>query len=334
MVRNGGDKLRPQTIVDGLRTGNNFAASGQLIDRLAFVACASYPGPGARTNASVEAIAVAAATNNTDTDVAGCATMGEKLKVRPGAEIVVTIVARDPAGTNYSPYTFPNPSLLQIGMNQPMNAPVLDHIDLIRGMVTGYKTPGAPGYSGEWPRNTNWLKADGTTADLSVVPAGAKNTSAAVIKTFNGSAVTPWVAFNSGVDNTGFLKMTHRIPAVSASQYVRLRGTNLPPSVPFETDANGNPLADVFTNASNPARLRIPCTTVPTTVIPTGTYTSAAIDGCPAHLPTVTIPASGSTPAYTGKAVAFDVAAWADLWFYSNPIFIEVTGSTVVAGVK
>ena len=42
MVRNGGDRRRPrpQTIVDGLRTGNNFAASGQLIDRLAFVACA------------------------------------------------------------------------------------------------------------------------------------------------------------------------------------------------------------------------------------------------------------------------------------------------------
>ena len=28
------------------------------------------------------------------------------------------------------------------------------------------------------------------------------------------------------------------------------------------------------------------------------------------------------------------VAAWADLWFYSNPIYIEVKGSTVVAGVK
>jgi hypothetical protein len=284
MVRNGNDKLRPQTIVDGLRTGNNFAASGQLIDRLAFIACASYQGPGHRPSAMVEAIAVAAAINNTDIEVPGCVTMGEKLKVRPGAEIVVAIVVRDPTGTNYSPYTFPNPSLLQAGINQPMNAPVLDHIDLIRGMVTGYRTPGAADYAGEWPRNTNWLKADGTTADLSVVPAAAKNTSAAVIKTFNGSAVTPWAP---------------------------------------------------FTNASNPARLRIPCTTVQTTVIPAGsTYTDTAIDGCPAHLPTVTIPASGNTPAYTGKAVAYDVAAWADLWFYSNPIFIEVTGSTLVAGVK
>jgi len=32
--------------------------------------------------------------------------------------------------------------------------------------------------------------------------------------------------------------------------------------------------------------------------------------------------------------VSFDVAAWSDLWFYSNPIYIEVKGSTTVAGVK
>ena len=39
LVRSGAAKLRPQTIVDGLRTGNTFATSGQIIDRLAFVAC-------------------------------------------------------------------------------------------------------------------------------------------------------------------------------------------------------------------------------------------------------------------------------------------------------
>jgi hypothetical protein len=32
--------------------------------------------------------------------------------------------------------------------------------------------------------------------------------------------------------------------------------------------------------------------------------------------------------------VSYDLAAWADLWFYGNPIFVEVGGSTVVAGVK
>ena len=40
-------------------------------------------------------------------------------------------------------------------------------------------------------------------------------------------------------------------------------------------------------------------------------------------------------PAVTGpKYVSYDVAAWADLWFYSNPIYVEVKGDTLVAGVK
>ena len=136
--------------------------------------------------------------------------------------------------------------------------PVLDHIDLIGGLVTGYKTPGAPDYAGEWPRNLNWLRADGTTADLSVVPDAAKNVSAAIIKTFNGSGATAWTTVTSFVDGSTFLAMTFRIPAVTASQYVRLRGTNLPAAVPFETDASGNPLADVYTNASDPTRLTHP----------------------------------------------------------------------------
>lgn len=325
LVRSGDDKLRPQTIVDGLRTGNSFASSGQLIDRLAFVACASYAGPAARSNAAVEALAIAAATKNTDIDTSGCATMGEKLVVRPGAEIVVSIVARDPDGTNYAPYTFANPSLRQIGTTQPINRPVLDHIDVIRGMVSGYRQPGAPDYAGAWPSNQAWLRADGTTADLSVVPAAAKNVTAALLRTFNGSGSTAWTPFTSGADNTGFVKMTFRIPAVSASQYVRLRGSNMPASVPFETDANGNPLSDLYTNANDPTKLRIPCTTVGTNVPVNGAnYTGAAIDGCPNHLPVV-----GGV-----KYVAYDVAAWSDLWFYSNPIYVEVAGSTVVAGVR
>jgi len=179
MVRNGSDKIRPQAIVDGLRTGNNWSASGQLIDRLAFVACASYAGPGARTNASVENLAVAAATKNTDITSAGCSTMGEKLVVRPGADIVVSVVVRDPAGSNNSPYSFNNPSLTQIGVAQPLNAPVLDHVDVIRGLVSGYRTPGAADYAGEWPRNGAWLNpTTGTTATLAAVPAAAKNTTA------------------------------------------------------------------------------------------------------------------------------------------------------------
>jgi hypothetical protein len=326
MVRNGKDKLRPQSVVDGLRTGNSFTASGQLIDRLAFVACASYKGGGGfRPDASAEAHAVNAATKNTDIDMPRCATMGEKLVVQPGAEIVVSIVVRDPAGSNYSPYTFANPSLAQVGVHQPMNMPVLDHIDLIRGMVTGYKTPGTADYAGEWPRNANWLKDDGTTAGLAVVPAAARNITAAVIKSFNGSGKTPWATVHSGEDNSAFLKMSYRIPAVSASQYIRLRGSNLPAAVPFETDANGNPLSDLYTNAGDTSKLKIPCTVVGANVPATGVnYSGNAIDGCPAHLPVV----AGV------KYVAYDVAAWADLWFYSNPIYIEVEGSTTVVGVK
>ncbi len=327
LVRNGSDKLRPQTIVDGLRSGNAWAASGQLIDRFAMVACASYAGPAARSNAAVEALAVAAASNATDVDATGCATMGQKLVVRPGAEIVVSIALRDPAGTNYAPYSFPNPSLLQVGINRPINQPVLDHVDLIRGMVSGYRQPGAPDYAGEWPRNTDWLKSDGTTAGLSAVPAAAKNTTASVIRTFSANGSAPWVQVQSGVDGTGFLKMTYRIPAVQASQYVRVRGSNLPAAVPYETDASGNPLSDLYTNATVTANLRIPCTTVGTNVPATGvtwSQSNGPIDGCPSHLPVV----NGQ------KMVAYDVAAWSDLWFYSNPIYVEVSGSTLVAGVK
>src|SRR5437868_5170747 len=151
MIRSGGNKARPQSIVDGLRTGNNFTTGGQIIDRLAFVVCTSRP------EALVAELAANAAISNTALDTSGCATMGEKLVVPPGSDLIVGIAVRDPAGANFSPYSFPNPSLLQVGINQPINMPVLDHIDLIRGLVTGYRMPGMPGYAGEWPRNADWM---------------------------------------------------------------------------------------------------------------------------------------------------------------------------------
>jgi len=316
MVRNGSDKLRPQAIVDGLRTGNSFATGGQIIDRLAFVACVG------KADAIVGEIAGNAAISKTSLTFAGCATMGEKLVVPSGSDVVIGISVRDPAGPNFSPYTFPNPSLAQLMINQPINFPVLDHVDLIGGLVSGYRTPGAADYAGEWPRNTAWLHADGTTPpDLSGVPAAAKNLTAQLLKTFNGSGATPWTPVTSSVDGTTFLTMTFRIPAVTASQYFRLRGTNMPPAVPFETDASGNPLADVYTNANDLKMLRIPCTTVHTA--------ASQFDGCPDHMAVAATP----SPIVGQKAVSFDVAAWSDLWFYSNPIYVQVTGSTVVAGV-
>src|SRR5262249_46334306 len=152
------------TIVNGLRTGNNWAASGQLIDRLAFVACVGNPAKHGRSDQAVESLTVNAALDNTDLDFQGCATMGEKLVVPAGSDIVVSIVVRDPSGTNYSPYSFNNPSLAQIGISQPLNAPVLDHVDVISGKVTGYRQPGAADYAGAWP-NT-WL----ANPSLSTVP--------------------------------------------------------------------------------------------------------------------------------------------------------------------
>lgn len=318
------EQYRPQQIVDALRTGNAFSTGGQLIDRLGFVACAVTSVPDTKggrivrraQNLAVESLAVASATRNSSLDSgAQCAGMGEKLSARKGSDIVISIVVRDPAGKNYSPYTFANPSLLQVGIKRPINEPALDHIDLIRGMVTGYRQPGSADYAGAWPTNTAWLHTDGTTADLSAVPDAAKNTTAAVLYTFSDGG--SWTSFRSSVDGTKFLKMTYRIPAVQASQYVRLRGTNMPAAVPYETDANGNPLSDIYTNANDPTMLHIPCTTV-------GTVLSGdAIDGCPAHLATV----NGQ------KYVSYDVAAWSDLWFYSNPIYVQVSGSTPVAGV-
>jgi hypothetical protein len=74
---------------------------------------------------------------------------------------------------------------------------------------------------------------------------------------------------------------------------VRLRGTNLPAATPFETDSKGNPLLDFGSD------LKIPCTDA----------------ACPAHM---------AKDANGAKTSSFDVAAWADLWFYSNPVFVKV----------
>ncbi len=318
MVRSGTDKLRPQTIVDGLRSGNNWVDSGDLIDRLSFVVCTGRPA------AVVQALAAAAANNGSAVDnEPGCANMGEKLVVAPGTTVVVGVAVRDPGGFNNSPYAFNNPSLAQIGINQPMNKPVLDHFDLIGGNVTGLVSPSSANYAGEWPRNGAWLNpATGETAGLAAVPAAAKNTSAALLSTFNGSN---WSVVSTAADGTRVIAATFALVADN-SRYVRLRGTNLPASTPFESDANGNPLSDVYTNAATPNLLRIPCTVTGTNVPAMSSrrpYTGNNIDGCPGHLPVV----NGV------RYSAFDVAAWADVSFYSNPIYVQVTGSGAVASV-
>jgi hypothetical protein len=271
-----GGKPTMQSVVDGLRDGNTFVANGGIIDRLSFVACASYKGIGYRSDSQVLAAAVRAAQNHRDVQVSGCANMGEKLVLRPGAEVVVAIVVRDPEGTNHAPYSFPNPSLKQIGISQPLNAPVLDHIDVIGGSVTGYVSPSSELYAGP------------------IGSPAATNSDAALQRTFNKSN---WVESVGG-----YRSMVYRMTNVRKSQFVRLRGTNLPPAVPNETDAQGNPLLDWVMEDAN-----------------------LACPECPEHM---------KKDANGIKKVSHDVAAWGDLWFYSNPIFMEVIGSTKVAGVK
>lgn len=285
MVRKGSNSLAAEDIINGLRSGNSFVANGGLVDRLSFVVCSYSPVlPRNAFKALIEKATLNAVTNNAEVRVDGCATMGEKLKVAKGSDLLVSIAVRNPK-SNYSPYSFANPSLKQVGITQPLNAPVLDHLDVIGGNVTGYVSP------------SDTAKYAGVLGS-----AAATNASAAIKKVFGSNS---WTASADGK----VLTMSYRVPAVAASQYLRLRGTNLPASTPSETDADGNPLLDFIANPSDASVAgTIPC----------------ADAACPAHMRTV-----GGV-----KYSSFDVAAWSDLWFYSNPVFVEVVGSTQVAGVK
>ena len=285
MVRKGNKDLSAQGVIDGLRSGNSYVANGELIDRLAFVVCTLNPGlPRSAAKALMEKAASSAVAANGEVRIDGCATMGEKLVVRPNAELMVVIAVRDPQGTSHAPYSFANPSLKQISITQPLNAPVLDHIDVIAGNVTGYVDPN-----------------DGARYAGAFGSAAATNPSTKIAKVFN---TINWAATADGVR-----VMSYRVPAVKTSQYFRLRGTNLPAATPFETDADGSPLLDyVATPADQTLPGKIPC----------------ADAACPAHMRTL----AGV------KYSSLDVAAWADLWFYSNPVYVEVLSATKVAGVK
>jgi hypothetical protein len=229
--------VRPQFVLDGLRSGNAYYTQGDLIGSdLTFTANVVGKGAGAAK------------------------TMGETLIVKKGQDVEITLTVTDPAGTNNSPYTFSNPSLKQIGVDQPLNQPVLDHIDLIGGAVTGLVAPGSPNYT------------------------VAANPSTQIMASYNASNWT-----EAGTTRT----IKYVIHNVQNSQYVRARGTNLPVNTPNETDAQGNPLNDPPASAAV-----INCDDA----------------ACPAHMSNV-----GGV-----KKSSFDVAAWSDLWFYANPIFIRV----------
>ncbi len=230
-------KNREAAVVEGLRSGNSWHVMGDLIDQLEFIA----KSKGSK------------------------ATMGQTLHVRPGQTVTLKITVRDPKGTNHCPFDFDNPSLAQIGIAQPLNQPVLDHIDLIRGEVLGKISPDSPDYS------------------------EATNASAKVVARFKR---------RGGPKRGGTMTYVYRFRAGQGkSYYFRLRGTNLPPGVPFETDASGNPLPDSEANdnlyaSMNSAELEA--------LLPAGFH-------------------------YTTTSKLDEVVeAYADLWFYSNPVFVAV----------
>ena len=240
-----------EAVVQGLRSGNTYSVMGDLIGNdFYFVACYDRNGH--------------------------CVTMGQELTVREGrGNVTFEIRLRDPDGPNNAPYTFPNPSLAQIGIDQPINEPVLHHVDVITGDITGPISPDDDAY---------------TTNNA--------NPSTKIFFTFDESN---WIAEDGGIR---VMRWTVPVADMSGDHYVRVRGTNLPQGTPFETDADGNPLSDNLAD-------NIPC--------PYGS-TSDVFDPavCPDHLP---INAEGI------RVLGFDVESWADLWFYANPIYINVRES-------
>lgn len=236
-----GTTLRPQVVVDGVRSGNSYSVTGDLIT--------------GNLTYKAEVIGYAAA---------GTAKMGQTLVVPRGRSVKLTLEVNLPTGTNHSPYSFANPSLKQIGITEPLNKPTLRHVDFIRGDVTGV----VPTSSADYTKGTN--------------------ASAQIIGSFGPNN---WTA--SGQKRT----MVVTIANVQKNMFVRVRGSNLPPSTPAETDAQGNPLNDW--DPENAAQGPfVPCTDA----------------ACPSHMAVV----NGA------KVSSYDVAAWADLWFYANPIFIRV----------
>ncbi len=174
-------------------------------------------------------------------------TMGETLVVAPGETITLEMQMTIPA-SNHSPYSFNNPLLTPVGINQPLNKPMLDHVDLITGQITGVIPPEDPNY--KLPVNAGGL-------------AGAAlvyNPTATIAQQVPASSMTS----TPQADGSTRLQFTRTFTAGSTPMYIRARGTNIPNATPNVTDSAGNPLLD-----SNNAKV------------------ACADPACPAHLDTV-----------------------------------------------
>jgi acid phosphatase type 7 len=98
-----------QNIVDGLRSGNNWVVTGDLIDSLIY---------------NVETIG----TQKTS------AVMGSNLVIAKGQSVKITIKARDPQGSNFNTYS-------------SYTNPALNHIDIIKGKIGAKMQPTDANYN-------------------------------------------------------------------------------------------------------------------------------------------------------------------------------------------
>ena len=167
----------------------------------------------------------------------GDATMGQTYQAT-STSVRVNILVRDPQGPNNGP-----PGL---------NMPLLDHIDLIAGRVTGLIDPSDPQYH---------VATNPTTRVI------ARFDAVGGIVDSNGLISTAWMDLGNGER-----MMSLTLNDVEENMYFRLRGTNLGLNVSGETDAAGNPLGDWLSSY---------------------------------HI-----------------AGDHEAEAWADLWLYSNPVFV------------
>jgi len=167
--------------------------------------------------------------------------MGSDMVITKGKSVKITIKARDPQGTNFNTY-------------DAYNNPVLNHIDIIKGKVSGKIDPASPNYNVQNVTTTSVIArfdaAGGVTDSKSIVS-------------------KQWKSLGNG-----WIEMSLIVPNVTDAVYFRLRGSNMGLNVTNETDVDGNPLSDALMGTNNATK------------------------------------------------------AFADLWFYSNPIFVYTKGTT------
>lgn len=185
-----------QQIVDGLRSGNTWVVMGDLIDSLIFHVELSG-------NSQYKA------------------SMGEQLNIPVGGNLKITIKARDPQSKNFNVYS-------------DYKNPVLDHIDIIQGKVSGMVNPESPDY------NTDSVN---TTAVI------ARFDAKGGVKDGRGLVSSKWK--NTG---NGWVEMSFQIKNVTQPLYFRLRGTNHGINVTNETDDCGNPLNDALMEPNSAAK--------------------------------------------------------------------------------